>query len=174
LPRNLESKFEFVKAASSSTTKASSSDDLHEGGELRLRLTGENAKAKDNTVPILVFSDILKVIRSYCEKGVLLTGHPDNTALQASVFSPDAFKFGFAARTAQILGLHAVECKARGVPKARFRPYPAALSPHTACPRALVRSKAGGSGRRICSAANAGSLMSLLSARRLLGRLLRR
>ncbi|KAK0754450.1 hypothetical protein B0T18DRAFT_399184 [Schizothecium vesticola] len=153
--------------------KASSSDDLHEGGELRLRLPSENAK--DNTVSILRFSDILKVIRSHCEKGVLLTGHPDNTALQAFVSPLDAFKFGFAALTAWILDLHAVECKARGVEsKARFSSLSgSALATHRMS-TGLGQIKAGGSGRRIYSAANASFLMSLLSACRLLGHLLRR
>jgi len=146
--------------------KASSSDNLHKGGELCVRLLSENAK--DRAVPILKFSDILKAIRIHCEKGFPLTGPPDNKPVQASVFPLDAFKFGFAARTAQILGLHVVECKARFSSL-----YGSALATHSMS-TGLGQIMAGGSGRRIHGTANTSSLTSLLSARRLLGRLLRR
>ncbi|KAK0655153.1 hypothetical protein B0T16DRAFT_384105 [Cercophora newfieldiana] len=90
--------------------KASTSDDMHEGGELRLRLLSENAKG--NTVPTLKFSKILNVVRNHCKKGDPLTSHPDNNkSLQASVFPLDAFRFGSAASTAQLLGLRVAEWK---------------------------------------------------------------
>jgi len=84
------------------------------------------------------------------------------------VFPLDAFKFGFAARTAQILGLHVVECKARFSSL-----YGSALATHSMS-TGLGQIMAGGSGRRTHGTANTSSLTSLLSARRLLGRLLRR
>jgi len=145
--------------------KASTSDNMHEGGELLLRLLSKNAKG-NTVVPILKFSEILNVVRSHCKKGVPLTGHPDNKSLQASVFPLDAFRFGSAASTAQLLGLRGVESKA----------WLSSLSSGALATRGMptgfARSMAAGCGRHIHSNANNSSLMSLLSARRLLGRLL--
>jgi len=152
--------------------KASTSD-MHEGGELRLRLLSENAKG--NTVPILKFSEILNVVRNHCKKGVPLTGHPDNKSLQASVFPLDAFRFGSAASTAQLLGLRVVEWKVRGVEsKAWLSSLSSGALAMRGMPTGFGQSMAAGCGRHIHSNANNSSLMSLLSARRLLSRLLRR
>jgi len=153
--------------------KASTSDDMHEGGELRLRLLSENAKG--NTVPILKFSEILNVVRSHCKKGVSLTGHPDNKSLQASVFPLDAFRFGSAASTAKLLGLRAVEWKVRGVEsKAWLSSLSSGALATRGMPTGFGQSMAAGCGRHIHSTANNSSMMSLLPARSLLGRLLRR
>ncbi|KAK0719321.1 hypothetical protein B0H67DRAFT_642685 [Lasiosphaeris hirsuta] len=173
--------------------KASSSDNLCEGGELRLCLLSENAKdktnIKDKVVSVLKFSDILNMVRKHCKKGVRLTGHPGNKALQASAFPLDAFKFGFTARTTQLLlGLRAVEQKARGggggggdggvESKAQFsslsRGPLATRRGITTGTTGLGQIKADGSSRRIHGTTRSSSLMSLLSARHLLGRLLRR
>ena len=160
--------------------EASSSDHLHEGGELRLRLPPGDENAQGNTVSVLKFSDILEVIRDHCKKGVPLTGHPDNKApLQASAFPLQAFNFGFAARITQLLGLRAAEWKGRNVEsKTRFWSLSGgggALATR-GMPTGFGQIKAGGSGRLIhpTTTRTTSSLMSLLPARRLLGRLLRR
>jgi len=143
--------------------KASSSDHLHEGGELRLPLPQSDENAQGSLVSVLKFSDILQVVRDHCKEGVALTGHPDNKAvLQASMFPLHTFNFGFAARTTQLLGLRAAGWKS--------------LSGGGALARRGMP-KSGGSGRLIHPAITArttGSLMSLLPAQRLLARLLRR
>ncbi|KAK3379105.1 hypothetical protein B0T24DRAFT_694513 [Lasiosphaeria ovina] len=146
--------------------KASSSDHLHEGGELRLRLPLSDENAQGNAVSVLKFSDVLEVIREHYKKGIPLSGHPDNKpARQASVFPLHAFNFGLAGRITQLLGLRATEWKVRNVGSA--------LATRD---MGLGQIKAGGSGRLIHPATTrtTGSLMSLLPARRLLGRLLRR
>ncbi|KAK3362390.1 hypothetical protein B0T25DRAFT_524201 [Lasiosphaeria hispida] len=151
--------------------KAFSSDNLHEGGELRLPLLSKNTKdktdIKDKTVPILKFSDVLNTIRKSCKKGVPLTSHPDNNSLPGSVFPLDIFKVGTTARIAQLLGLHAVEQKARGVEsKTRFSSLSGgALATRRGMPTGttgLGRIKAGDIGRRIHGTTRTSSPMSLL------------
>ncbi|KAK0724390.1 hypothetical protein B0H67DRAFT_550170 [Lasiosphaeris hirsuta] len=161
--------------------KASSLGHLHEGGELRLRLPLSDESAQGNTVSVLKFSDILEVIRDHCKKGVPLIGHPDNkAALQASVFPLHAFNFGFAAHITQLLGLRAAKWKGRNVEsKTRFWSLSGGGALATrGIPTGLGQIKAGGSGRLIhpttTTTRTTRSLMSLLPARRLLGRLFRR
>ncbi len=113
------------------------------------------------------------VIRNHCEEGVRLTGHPvngnNNKDIQASVFPLDTFKSGFAARTAQLIGLRGVESKAR------FSSLSGGALATRGMPTGLGQIKAVANGRRIHSGANnTSSLMSVLSASRLLGRLLHR
>ncbi|KAK0732399.1 hypothetical protein B0T21DRAFT_368929 [Apiosordaria backusii] len=175
---------------------ASSAKNLPEDGELRLALLSENTE--DKTVPILQFSDILQIVRGHCEQGVPLLRHPDNKdprapnnnkGLRASVFPLDALKSGFAAGIAQLLGPHAQEHKAGGVgfqarggvgSKAPFSSLSggAALATRRSMlpptgKAGLGPIKAGGSRRHIHGTAR-NTLTSLLSARHLVGRLLRR
>ncbi|KAK3349886.1 hypothetical protein B0T25DRAFT_633170, partial [Lasiosphaeria hispida] len=131
--------------------KASSSDNLQDD-ELRLPLLSENTK--DKTVLILKFSDILDLVHELCEGGIPLTGHPDNKTLHACMFPLDIFKVGTTARTAQLLGLLAVEQKARGVEsKTRFSSLSGgALATRRGMPAGttgLGQIKAGDIGRRI-------------------------
>jgi hypothetical protein len=162
--------------------KASSSNHLHEGGELYLHLPRNDENAhQGNPVSVLKFSDILQVVRDHCIGGVPLTGHPDNkAALQASVFPLHAFHFGFAARITQLLGLRAAEWKGLNAePKTRFWSLSGGGAPATrGMPMGLGQIKASGSGSgRLIHPLTTGttrSLMSPLPVRRLLGRLLRR
>ncbi|KAK3384703.1 hypothetical protein B0T24DRAFT_674441 [Lasiosphaeria ovina] len=106
---------------------------------------------EDKTVPVLQFSDILDIVRDYCEQGVPLLSHPNNEdhrapnnnkGLRASVFPLDALKSSFVARTAQLLGLYAQEHKAGGLATRRGMLPPTGTA-------GLDPIKAGGSGGRI-------------------------
>ncbi|KAK3384706.1 hypothetical protein B0T24DRAFT_95125, partial [Lasiosphaeria ovina] len=175
---------------------ASSAKNLPEDGELHLPLLSENTE--DKTVPVLQFSDILNIVRKHYEQGVPLLSHPDNKdpwapnnnkGLRASVFPLDALKSGFVAGIAQLLGLHAQEHKVGGVgfqarggvgSKVPFSSLSGGAALATRCgmlpptgTAGLDPIKAGGSGGRIHGTAR-NTLTSLLSARHLVGRLLRR
>jgi hypothetical protein len=169
---------------------ALSAKSLAKDGELRLPLLGEDVE--DKTVPGLRFSDILQAIREHYEQGRPLLGHPDNKdsralnddnnnnkGLRASVFPLEALTSGFAAGIAQLLVPRAQEHEAGGVrSKAPFPSGGAALTtrrgmlPPTGTP-GLGPIKAGGSGRRVHGTAR-NTVTRILSARHLVGRLLRR
>lgn len=129
-------------------------------------------------MPGLRFSDILQVIREHYKQRCPLLGHPDNS-LRASVFPLDALTSGFAAKIAQLLIPRAQKHKAGGMgSKAPFSSGDAALAtcrgmlPPTG-PPVLGPIKAGGSSRRAHGTAR-NPVTRLLSARHLVGRLLRR
>lgn len=138
---------------------AFSAKGLSEGGQLRLPLLGEE------TVAVLEYSDVLQVIRDHYAQDCPLLGHPANKnspptkdgrtakfnkGLQGSVFPLDAFKSGFTALTSR-----------RG------------MLPNTGT-SGLGLIKTGGSGPRVYGAAARNTATRLLSAGRLVGRLLRR
>jgi hypothetical protein len=125
--------------------KPSSSDNLHEGGELRLRLLGENAQGY--IVSLIKFSGILDVIRDHGKKGVALTGLPGNEAAgQASAFHLQAVNMGGGSLAT------------RGIRAGR----------------ALIKPGGSGRLFHHTATRATGSLTSILPACRLLGRLVRR